>query len=258
MDLRVLEHNLQHLSDLQPTVQDIHPVLRTLHPVAVVEDDHFHIFDVDPANGQWAFVKRAPTPMPVPEGVRAAFPLACYGGQAACIVTGEIFDAEEGYATLFHEFVHCHQAETCEPALKTTLHIAQRADNPMWEITYPFPYDDARFTAGYRRFLNALQANDYDAVRASRRDVHQGLDPDDVEYMVWQEWKEGLARFIENRIRSRWGLAANHGGGLPPYDRVAFYEGGARFIEVLEAHTPGVTADLEALFTTMMRFPCAG
>jgi hypothetical protein len=36
----------------------------------------------------------------------------------ACVVTGEVFDSLEGIVTIFHEFVHCQQFETCERELK--------------------------------------------------------------------------------------------------------------------------------------------
>ena len=47
--------------------------------------------------------------MPVPEGVRAAFPLECLDDRCACVVTPDAFESAEGLATIFHEFVHCRQ-----------------------------------------------------------------------------------------------------------------------------------------------------
>ena len=73
----------------------------------------------------------------------------------------------------------------------------------------------------------------------------------DFEYMVWQEWKEGLARLIETWIQRELGLPENHGGGTLPLSRVAFYEGGARIIAYLEAQRPGISRDLEALYELM-------
>ena len=251
MDPHMLQPEVDRVSELHKTLADVNPALARVHPIAVVEDDHFTIFDLDPTDGQWAFVKRAPTPMPVPQGVRAAFPLECYDGRTACVVTSDVFDTLAGYVTLFHEFVHCHQAETCETALKETLRIAQAASDPMWEITYPFPYNDPCFFEDYRRFFGALAAHDPASVWACRSALKQHLASDDFEYLVWQEWKEGFARFIENRIRAELGLGGNHGGQAPPYRRVSFYEGGAQFIEFLEAQAPEISHDLEALFTLM-------
>ena len=53
-------------------------------------------------------------------------------------------------------------------------------------------------------------------VMEKRAALRQSLSRDDREYMVWQEWKEGFARLIENRIRGRSELAENHGGAKSP------------------------------------------
>jgi hypothetical protein len=173
------------------------------------------------------------------------------------VVTRDVFDALEGYVTIFHEFVHCMQWETCEPRLRQTLGIARQAqaeNDVMWELHYPFPYADPQFAAAYGALLEASQEGDVvDAMWASRRRLRAALAPGDWEYMVWQEWKEGLARYLENRIRDRLGLLANHGGGAPPYDRVTFYEGGARLIAALGQDEPGLLHDLEALFYRLSR-----
>ena len=58
-----------------------------------------------------------------------------------------------------------------------------------------------------------------------RRRLKQRLPQIEYEYMVWVEWKEGFVRFIENEIRSRIGIDANHSGKEQPYNRVTFYFG---------------------------------
>ena len=188
------------------------------------------------------------------QGVRAAFPLACYGDRPACVVSGEVFDSLAGYVTIFHEFMHCQQLETCEAKLKQTLGIARKAraeNDVMWEINYPFPYADPPFVETQVTLLAALEAGDGDGVAVARRRLCQILSPGDLEYMVWQEWKEGFARYIENRIRRRLGLEGNQGGGTPPFDRVAFYEGGSRWIAFLAKREPSLVLDIEGLFHRM-------
>ena len=148
-------------------------------------------------------------------------------------------------------FVHCQQMDTCEARLKQTLGIARRAqaeNDLMWEIHYPFPYADPRFVETYLSLSDASGAGHIDGIQASRRTLRETLDPGDWEYMVWQEWKEGLARTIENRIRQRLGLPGNHGGGEPPFDRAVFYEGGSRLIAALERHEPELLQEIERLF----------
>jgi len=73
----------------------------------------------------------------------------------------------------------------------------------------------------------------------------------DYEYMVWQEWKEGFARFIENRIRRKLDLSENHDGREEPFDRVVFYEGGAGFLELLGIQDPRMTIEIDRFFETM-------
>jgi hypothetical protein len=192
--------------------------------------------------------------MPVPQGVRAAFPLACYGDRPACVVSGEVFDSLAGYVTIFHEFMHCQQLETCEAKLKQTLGIARKAraeNDVMWEINYPFPYADPPFVDTQVTLLAALEAGDGDGVAAARRRLCEILCPGDLEYIAWQEWKEGLARYVENRIRYRLGLEGNHGGSVTPFDRVTFYEGGSRWITFLAEREPSLLRDIQKLFYKM-------
>jgi hypothetical protein len=247
---------LQEIFAVQSKIVDIHPLLARVFPIALVEDGQFLIFDAEPSDRRFVFIKQAATPMPMPRGVLAAFPLESYGNRVVCVVTGEVFDSLEGYVTIFHEFIHCQQFEICELELKQRLGIARKAQaegDQMWEINYPFPYDAARFVELYTSFLRAVEGDRPDKVLECRRQLKQGLDAGDFEYMVWQEWKEGFARFVENRIRRRLGLEENHGGREEPFERVLFYEGGARFIEFLEAREPHLTADIEKLFGRMLQ-----
>lgn len=250
------ERQLQVIFDIKKRIVSIHPFLEQVFPVALVEDDQFLIYDIDESGQRYVFVKSAPTPMPIPLKVRAAFPLECYGGRTACIVTGDVFDSLEGYVTIFHEFVHCQQSETCEHELKQTLEIARIAQTEsdyMWEINYPFPYDSTDFSDLYTLFLDKLDNDRKGKVSEYRSRLKQILEKNDYEYMVWQEWKEGFARLIENRIKSRLGLVENHGGNRKPFDRVLFYEGGAGYIEFLGLREPRLLVEIEKLFHVIMR-----
>lgn len=242
--------HLQKIFEIRAQITDIHPLLAHAFPIAIVDGDQFLIFDVDASGKRYIFVKQAPTPMPIPQGVRAAFPLECYGGKPACVVTDDVFDTLDGYVTLFHEFVHCYQYQTCEDRLKATLSVArqaQAANDFMWEITYPLPYNAPDFVETYAAFLEAAAQGQHNAIRDCRAQLRALLRPEDFEYMIWQEWKEGFARYIENRIKQCLDLAENHGGAGQPFSRVTFYEGGARLI----ASQTEMAADIEALFHWM-------
>jgi hypothetical protein len=249
---------LQKLTRIQPEIRDIHPFLSRLYPIAVVEDDTLFIFDVDSSCQEYRFQRREAAPFPMQRGIRASFPLASYGGKPTCFVSVEVFDSMKGYATIFHEFVHCTQYLTCENRLKQALQITQSAvlaRNYAWEINHPFPYQDTSFVAAYTDELQALAHHDRASLVRLRRGLKEKLAAIDFEYMVWVEWKEGFARYIENEIRTRWGIDANHAGEDLPYTRVAFYVGGEMFIRFLAGEAAEGLEDVELLFRRMVGFP---
>lgn len=248
---------LQNVVDVREIIQDLHPFLGKLFPIAIVEDDHFLIYDIGPNDQRYRFVRRAAAPMPIPKGVRAAFHLADYDDRMACVVTGDVFDEADGYATIFHEFIHCQQAESCEQKLKDRLEVARQAheaNDPMWEINHPFPYASPEFALLYQALLNSHSLPD---IESTHQHLRSALERRDYEYMVWQEWKEGFARFVENRIRRRLGLEESHGGKKQPFGRVAFYGGGAHYIEALGRREPSWTVRIEELFGRMFVGPAA-
>ena len=121
-------------------------------------------------------------------------------------------------------------------------------------IKLSFSIGNSRFTETYSLFLKALEENNPDEVFKYRIQLKQILSKDDFEYMVWQEWKEGFARFIENQIRGRLGLKENHYGIEKPFHRISFYVGGARFIVFLSKQEPKLLVEIEKLFNTMLNY----
>jgi len=252
---------LNAMIPLHQQVSGLHPALKNYYPIAIVVDSQFLIFDFDPSRSSYEFRKFTPTPMPVPEGVRAAFQLEAYGGRIACVVTPDVFDSQGGYVTLLHEFVHCYQYETCEQDLKSKLDIARHAQEKgdfMWEIQHPFPYTAEDFIQPYTQFLQGLASADEVLVRGTRKALRTYLGLHDYEYMVWQEWKEGFARWTENRIKERLGLSVKKAGLKKPYSRVTFYAGGEAFIAYLGKTEPGLTENLPKLFHRMLDMPSIG
>ncbi len=243
--------SLNKIIALHQDISGFHTALEKLQPVAIVQDNQFLIYDVSPGQDSYIFVKKAPTPMPVPNGVRAAFPLPTYNGKAACVVTADVFDSKKGYVTILHEFVHCYQSDTCEHDLKMHLTLAQQAQqegNFMWEIQHPFPYDHPKFVRAYTDFLEAINASNDTAVVDARMRIKTCLDPINFEYLVWQEWKEGFARWVENKLQAQLNLPINRGGTEQPFSRVLFYVGGAAYIEHLSKENPALVNDLTMLF----------
>lgn len=243
---------LQTILTIQKLIQDIHPFLKKLYPVAIVKDDQFLVYDVAPAANEYHFAGAFPTPMPIPVGVRAAFPLEGFDGRMACVITDDVFTEEGGIVTIFHEFLHCQQFDICEQRLKDCLAIAimaKQAGDFMWEINHPFPYENEEFLRLYQAFF---QTNTLAEATPIRTELRRLLTQMDYEYMVWQEWKEGFARRTENLMRARLGNRLNQGKNLPPYDRVTFYAGGEHFIDLIIAEEPALVEEIEVLFGRML------
>jgi len=247
---------INHLIPLHQEVAGINPALHRLYPIAVAEDDQLFIADTRAEQACYHFIKHIPTPMPVPKGVRAAFQLSDYGGRIACVVTPEVFNTLEGYVTILHEFVHCYQYETCEQELKDGLDVARQAQEQgdfMWEIQHPFPYTAEAFIRTYQGFLDAVRKSREFEVLRMREMLHAYLGVHDYEYMVWQEWKEGFARWVENAIRRELGFSQNTRGFEVPFNRVTFYAGGAAYIDFFQQTAPALVNDLPRLFDRMGR-----
>lgn len=228
----------------QHAAEAVHPLFRTCYPVAVVTEGQLLIFERSEKTQSYKLVTTTAAPFPLPTNVAAAFPLEACGGRITCVVGTEGLGSRGWYLKVLHEFVHCYQFETCEVELKRSLTI-NRADDPTWEIAYPFPYNQPSFAQSFKEYLGALSERNEDAP-ACRQRVLAALAHPDREYMIWQEWKEGYARLVENRLRRLWNLPENHAGGVPPFSRVSFYESGSLYIAYQNAGD--VPRDLVALF----------
>jgi hypothetical protein len=245
---------LNKIFALQARFAPLNPALAEVYPVAIVENKMFYVFEPDPAEKAYRLVRTEPDTMNVPVGIRAAMPLGFWDNRIACVVTGEVFGQPDGYVFIFHEFVHCAQWETCEPKLKDRLSIfaeAMKNKDYMWELQYPFPYADPVFVEKYPALLEAWDGGDALAAGTLRAALKSALSAGEWEYLTWQEWKEGLARFVENRMRAEVGLPANTYGQAPPYSRITFYCGGEKLIRFLERRSPGASKDMEKLYGLM-------
>jgi hypothetical protein len=185
-------------------------------------------------------------------------PLAFWDNRIACVVTGEIFGEPDGYIFIFHEFVHCAQWDCCEQKLKEGLLIyreAMKNKDYMWELQYLFPYSNPAFIKTYSALFKAWDVNEAAAAESLRATLNKSLSVAEWEYLTWQEWKEGLARYLENRMRDVVGLPENRGGENPPFNRVTFYRGGDKLIRFLERCRPGIVNDLEELYRAIRVAP---
>lgn len=247
----IYEEGLGKIPEFREKVKNLHPFLSNLYPVAVCKGDTLRIYEWDANAEQYRFLKQVQPAFPIPEGIRAAFPLQEIDGRFACVVSPDVFDSLAGYVTIFHEFIHCYQGGTVEMPLKRKLGVAQKSmENKdfMWELNYDFPYEDEGFVKAYSDFLDAVKNDDDEAIMRARRNLRQALDVHAYEYLVWQEWKEGFARFIENMMRSSLDIPKNDYGLEQPFSRISFYVGGSRYIRHLTQRNPDLLTDIEKLF----------
>jgi hypothetical protein len=248
--------SLNEIFEYQAKVADLHPALALVCPVAIVESGQIFVFEPDPDSQSFRPVNAFPDSVKMPVGIRAAMPLDFWNNRMACVVSGEVFDSPTGYALILHEYVHCYQWQTCELRLKEGLSLYQQAmknNDYMWELQHPFPYDDSNISGLYAEWIAAMAKNQPAAADRARTQLRKMLSPNDWVYMTWQEWKEGLARWLENKIRLRLELPENQNGCRPPFARVTFYCGGALLIDHLERATPGLTENIESLYIRMSR-----
>ena len=245
-----MQQNLTQLLELQASVENLNPLFNHHYPIAIAMDGQFMIYDMDLQGSGYVLVKQAPAPFQIPEGIRAAFPLAEYDGKCAAVVTPDAFDSIEEMVLVLHEFVHCYQNATCEDALKGELEIARIAEQEhhhTWELDSHFPYESEPFVQGFQALLSALDAGNETAIRDAFADLRSVLTPHEAEYMAWQMWKEGYARWVENRIQRHLGLPVNRYGEEQPYSRISFYVGGADYFDWLAKRDEGEGMDLEGL-----------
>lgn len=246
-----MQQKLDRLLEMQTSVESLHPLFKHHYPVAIAVDGQFLIHDIEPDGAQYVLIKQAPVPFPIPEGIRAAFPLAAYDGKCVAVVTPDAFDLVGEMVLVLHEFVHCYQNQTCEDTLKGQLEIARIAEaegHGTWELDFPFPYTSEPFTRHYQGLLSALGVGDEDTIWDAFAGLRSILSPHEVEYMVWQMWKEGYARWVENRIQRHLGLPVNRYGEEQPYNRISFYVGGGDYFEALAKRDKDTTEDLPGLF----------
>jgi len=243
-----IERQLISIKQIFKTYEKINKLdksLEQLYPIAIVEDNDFFVFDLNLSGKQYEYKINFPSQMSLPNEILAAFPLEGYEGKMAAVVTHKAFDDIEDIVFIFHEFVHCFQYYHYEMKIKETLTIAQEAEKKqdyMWELNYPFPYNNEEF------IRKTMELNNGYDIRKYHTEIKTILNEKEFEYMIWQEWKEGYARYIENMIREKIGIKRNSKILKPPFDRVCFYEIGSKYIETLIKRNTELKNNLEKIF----------
>jgi hypothetical protein len=120
--------------------------------------------------------------------------------------------------TLMHE--HFHQLQDSQPNFyKDTeaLNLSRGDQTGMWMLNYPFPYATPEVSQQVsvlaRLLVEGMEAKTpalYSSKLASYRDARDALkkmlSADDYKYLSFQLWKEGIARYTEDRV-AHWAAA---------------------------------------------------
>ncbi|MBD3270282.1 hypothetical protein GF376_02040 [Candidatus Peregrinibacteria bacterium] len=195
---------IEHKNDAVP----VHQLFSSDFFVGIGIHKDLHIFELEETT--CLYHSSVQLPMDVPVGTRAAFPIESLKDYC-CIITPECLVEPAGYVSILHEMVHCHQGRTCELELKNTLQIHQKAvqaNDYMWELNHQFPYSNLLFRSLIEN-VSGWSAADTSAILVK---LKSELSQMDYEYMIWQIWKEGFARFTENIIRRSDSLPENVAG----------------------------------------------
>ena len=232
-----LEDKLSKIVQMHSSIVNIDNSLNKLYPITIVENNTFYVFDYEKPNNKYKYIMEQSLPnISIPSDIMACFPLDFYDMKASAVISTSALDNIVGNTLIFHEFVHCYQYENYENDIKNTLQLHMqnmKIDNYMWEINYAFPYDDIYFINKVEELNTHYMTNDTKNIKLFYKAMKDYLKQEDYEYMIWQEWKEGYARYVENKIRTHYNLDISKNEIVEPFDRVPFYELGSRHIDLI-------------------------
>ncbi|MCK5842837.1 MAG: hypothetical protein KAH31_11745 [Candidatus Sabulitectum sp.] len=248
MSIKEIETALSLVLKKKQEACSIHNLFNYKYPIGIGVSDKLHIFREH--SEAYQYETTITLPMQIQEGTKAAFPVNELG-ECCCIITPGCLEESNCFATILHEFVHCYQSRTCEEELKAKLGIYQQAiiaQDYMWEIDHPFPYENP----DYLKLLQNISVYDLDQIMDAMSMLSKKLESFDYEYMIWQIWKEGFARYIENQILRMNAMEENNNGSDPESpDRISLYFIGHKFWTQLKLRNPSLIYDIEKVFPLM-------
>ncbi len=118
MDANLYLDEFSKLIEMKNSIFHLHLLLKKLYPIVIVKGGDLLIFDVQTGEEEYHLVKETSNSENFEPGIRASMPLWQYNNNPVCVVSEEVFGDQKGYIVIFHEFVHCYQAETCEKKIK--------------------------------------------------------------------------------------------------------------------------------------------
>ena len=249
----IFHNSLQTVTTMWKSIKTMHPAWEKLYPVCIAQGDNYYLYQPDSV-GNWSLAKTVHRPGQVPQTIRAAYPLDFAENQIACVIDPSVLANQKQMIIVFHEFVHCYQFNTCEQGIKDSLKIYREAtakQNWMWELNYEFSYDNKQIANTYLTMIKAAEKGNFESVRMLRSELKSLISERDWEYLTWQEFKEGTARYLENELNAKYGYHKSTSSHKKPLDRVIFYEGGEKMIRLLKTAQPDLPDNLLQLWLAL-------
>ncbi|MDR1837796.1 MAG: hypothetical protein LBQ89_09080 [Treponema sp.] len=235
-------------------VKNIHVSLEKLYPITVINNGYFFIFDKNEIGHKYEFKRKVETSVVVSGEILTAFHLDFYDMKPSVVISENMIGNLGNDILVLHEFVHCFQLENGAIEIKNGLSIQKQEmakKNYNWEIDFSFPYNNEYLIDKTMELSDCFTRDNYENVEIYRNCMRAYLHKAEYEYMIWQEWKEGFARYVENLIRKELGLRLNGNILVQPFGRVHFYEIGSKYIEMLIKNDKGLNDNIVKLFYNM-------
>lgn len=170
----------------------------------------FSFLEDDPVTGSKIYYRERTFPI----YLQASFPAV---NGLSCVVIGlpvntQSKNSTRWVLTLLHE--HFHQYQEYQPyafANIDALDLSGGDQTGMWQINYPFPYEDQGLQKYYSAYTNDLLAaissreqkdakDHYEKFLKSKQAFLNRVSSKDAAYFSFQLWKEGIARYTEYKI----------------------------------------------------------
>jgi len=245
---------MDNVIKMHDKVKTVHVSLEKLYPITVIHNGYFYIFDKNEAGNKYEFKRKVETSVVVSGEILTAFVLDFYDLKPSVVISENMIGNLGNDILVLHEFVHCFQLENGAIEIKNGLSIQRQEmakSNYTWEIDFSFPYSNKFFINKTEELARDFANGNYESVEVYRNCMRAYLHKDEYEYMIWQQWKEGFSRHVENLIRKELGLRLNGNILIQPFSRVHFYEIGNKYIEMLIKKDKGLDENIVKIFNKM-------
>ena len=246
---------MDNIIKIHDSVKNIHVSVEKLYPITVINDGYFFVFDKNEIGDKYELRRKVETSVVVSNDILTAFHLDFYDMKPSVVISKDMLVNPGNDILVLHEFVHCYQLENGSLEIRNGLSIQGQEmakKNYNWEIDFPFPYNNEYFIDKTVELAGCFANGKYEDVIIYRNCMRTYLHKTEYEYMIWQLWKEGFARYVENLIRRELGLKLNGNVLRPPFGKVHLYEIGSKYVEMLIKKDKKLNDDIIKIFNEMV------